>query len=364
VAHIAVRVDESEAWQFVEGTPYPNEAFLRDSLYEEPKLIPARDLGLNPEAAIVTLREVGLPRSGSSDVVLIYSDGQIVVVECKLASNPEKKRAVIGQVLDYASSFKTLSYDDLDKRVHRVHTRPLNEVMREKVKDDLWNEERFVDDVSETLAAGGIGLVIAIDEMDPDLERIVRYISDRSGGSLRIFGLEMRYHRQGTVEVIIPHIANPIGTGEAETRWRLWNPEQFRKDLSRINDERTRAAAEDILDFALKNPDELYWGRAQGYGSFGYPVTVGGTKISLFTYYTGGTLLLNLETLKSKAADRVFERFVESIAALRGFERLTNDAGGSPQFQTRDTLANESVRTAFKKAVLAIQGGISDTRES
>ena len=144
--HIAIRVNKTAGWQFVEGTPYPDEAFLRDRLYEEPQLIPAREIGLDPEAAVVTLREVGLPGAGSSDVVLIDSDGKIVIVECKLASNPEKKRAVIGQVLDYASSLAGLSYDDLDERVRRAHDLPLHEAMRNKVSDGGY-VNRCVNDI-------------------------------------------------------------------------------------------------------------------------------------------------------------------------------------------------------------------------
>ena len=362
MASIAVRINDSTAWKFAEGTRCPDEAFLRDLLFEEPRLIPAREIGVNPEAAVVTLREVGLPGAGSSDVILIDSDGKVVVVECKLAANPEKKRAVIGQVLDYASSLARMSYDDLDERARRVFQRPLHEAMQEKVPTDQWDEDRFLTAVSRTLAAGTFGLVIAIDEMDADLSRIVRYVSSRSSGSLRIFGLEMRYHTQDDVEVIIPHIANPIGIGEddAQHRWRSWDPEQFRNELGRLDDEQVREAAEDILDFALPNPNGLYWGRANDYGSFGYRVAVAGKPMSLFTYYTGGTIYINLGTLRSKVPGAVFEQFVEAMAGLRGFERVTTGLDGWPQFQTRDTLADELVRTGFKNAVIALQKAVVD----
>lgn len=42
--------------------------------------------------------------AGQADVCIIGPGGDITVVECKLASNSERRRMVIGQVLDYASA--------------------------------------------------------------------------------------------------------------------------------------------------------------------------------------------------------------------------------------------------------------------
>ena len=221
MSHIAVRVGAD--WQFVAGTKYPDEAFLRDQVFEEPRLIPGPETGANPDAAVVAVRELQLPGGGASDVVLIDSDGGICIVECKLATNPEKKRAVIGQVLDYASSLAGFSYDDLNERVRAGHDRDLQDVMRETVGDDQWDEEQFQTGVAGTLSAGTFRLVVAIDEMDPDLARILTYVSLRSGGSLRIFGLEMRYHKEDGIEVIIPHIANPLAVGETVYRQHIWD---------------------------------------------------------------------------------------------------------------------------------------------
>ena len=296
MAHIAIRGGDSNGRQFVESVGYPDEAFLRDLVFNEPRLIPARDIGTKPEAAVVSLREVGLPGAGSSDVVLIDSDGVITVVECKLSTNPEKKRAVIGQVLDYASSLSGMSYDDLNERCRKDHQGSLNELMQEKVPPEEWNEEQFLASVTGTLSAGTFKLVIATDVMDSDLERILHYISSHSGGSLKIFGLEMRYHKQDDIEAIIPHIANPVSVVErsVSSSWRHWDPEQFRSELDRLDDVSVRDAASDLLEFAIKNAADRYWGRSQDYGSSGYGIRrPDGRIMSLITCYTSGTFYLN-----------------------------------------------------------------------
>ena len=51
----------------------------------------------------MTVRELATS-AGPADVCIVGPDGSITVVECKLASNSDRRRMVIGQVIDYASA--------------------------------------------------------------------------------------------------------------------------------------------------------------------------------------------------------------------------------------------------------------------
>ena len=42
--------------------------------------------------------------TGKADVVIVDASGDITVVECKLAANPEIRRRVVGQLLAYSSA--------------------------------------------------------------------------------------------------------------------------------------------------------------------------------------------------------------------------------------------------------------------
>jgi hypothetical protein len=81
-------------------------------LYQSPELIPLR---AGENAPRVFVRESGLPGSGSTDLLDVDSDGNIYVVECKLASNSEIRRKVIGQVLEYAAFLWNMQYEDFDQ---------------------------------------------------------------------------------------------------------------------------------------------------------------------------------------------------------------------------------------------------------
>ena len=147
MSHIAIRTGDTEDWMFVQSTKYGDEDHLRNLIWDRPSLMPMSEMGLPAEATMIPLKETSLPGAGSSDVILIDSLGNIVIVECKLATNPEKKRTVIGQVLDYASSLANLSYDDLDERVAREHGRSLLALMEAMVGVEEWDPEGFQNSV-------------------------------------------------------------------------------------------------------------------------------------------------------------------------------------------------------------------------
>src|ERR1700676_443603 len=98
-------------WRQARVLPYSNESHLQNMLYESPELIPIREESGTPREFI---REAGLPGSGSSDLVGVDSNGQIYLVECKLATNPEIRREVIGQILEYAAFLWQMFYEDFD----------------------------------------------------------------------------------------------------------------------------------------------------------------------------------------------------------------------------------------------------------
>jgi hypothetical protein len=67
----------------------------------------------------VFVHETGLPGSGSTDLLGVDSDGNVYIVECKLASNSEIRRKVIGQVLEYAAFLWNMPYEDFDQLFSR-----------------------------------------------------------------------------------------------------------------------------------------------------------------------------------------------------------------------------------------------------
>lgn len=84
------------SWSSPEMTAYTNEDHLQAIIAGAPEHVPGV-----PESALA-LRELATV-AGPADVCIVDPAGEITVVECKLASNSERRRMVLGQVLDYAA---------------------------------------------------------------------------------------------------------------------------------------------------------------------------------------------------------------------------------------------------------------------
>ena len=132
------------------------ESWFRDAIFDNPELIiaPCR------EAGRVNSDEVWLPwrteinfGSGPVDVLLVSSYGRVGIIETKLSYNPQKRREVVAQVLDYALSLQEAERDDLPA-----------------LPDSEFAPDEA--DLAESLAAGRFLLVIAGDALDPRAVRL------------------------------------------------------------------------------------------------------------------------------------------------------------------------------------------------
>lgn len=132
------------------------ESWFRDAIFAEPELV----IGPCRTAGRVDADEVWLPwrveinfGSGPIDVLLVSSHGRIGIVETKLSYNPQKRREVVAQVLDYALSLQDSEREDLPDLPDSPHA-PLEE------------------DLAECLNSGRFLLIIAGDALDPRALRL------------------------------------------------------------------------------------------------------------------------------------------------------------------------------------------------
>jgi hypothetical protein len=92
----------------------PKERALRDLIADSPFLLPNIDERPNAVA-----KEVRMAGAGRADVVVVGAGGDITIVECKLAANPEIRRWVIGQTLEYAAALWKLDYEEFKRSLAR-----------------------------------------------------------------------------------------------------------------------------------------------------------------------------------------------------------------------------------------------------
>lgn len=100
-ARVVPRVPQGEARR---------EAVLRDLIAAHPDILPVHDLDPSYGRLITITRELSIPGVGFVDVLLMDEHGRLVVVECKLWRNPQARREVVGQILDYARELSRFAY--------------------------------------------------------------------------------------------------------------------------------------------------------------------------------------------------------------------------------------------------------------
>jgi hypothetical protein len=203
--------DESPA-QLARRVPH-NEArlerTLRDLIYDNPSIMPVHELDPSYGRLFTVARELNVPGVGFVDVVLADERGRLVIVECKLWRNPQARREVVGQILDYARELSRYGYEDLQRQIS-IATKRSGNVLYEMAREaggDL-SEAEFVDRVSRDLGAGRFLLLIVGDGIAEGTRRIGEYLQAQPGLAFD-FGLieiaEYRYVDGTDVERTIMH---------------------------------------------------------------------------------------------------------------------------------------------------------------
>lgn len=165
-----------------------NEAWLRDTLYNNPEILPIGDIEPSFGPLLPLCTELRTP-AGPLDIAFINALGRLTLVECKLWRNPEARRKVIAQVLDYARAIKQWSYADLQRQVSIATGIKRNvpfEIARQANPTLL--EQDFIDNVSRSMRHGRFLLLVAGDGIREDLGSIAELIN-RNASSAFSLGL-------------------------------------------------------------------------------------------------------------------------------------------------------------------------------
>src|SRR4030043_2148200 len=99
---ILIRSIPDKEWKLAEPVELKTESELQKLLLESPQLINIGEIreGFSPLVLAIGEFDVG---SGYVDTIGFTPEGDIALIECKLEKNPESKRKVIGQILEYAT---------------------------------------------------------------------------------------------------------------------------------------------------------------------------------------------------------------------------------------------------------------------
>jgi hypothetical protein len=191
-----VRVSDLGAAELTHS-PFGNEAELESTVSLHPCLLA---LPQEPDIALVK-RQVTLPRAGSLDIFMVNSEGLPIAIEVKLARNSESRREVVGQLVDYASILTSYTVDELDLSVGGALDSALRTFSTDSEDEGVF--ERRWQAVGANLRAGLARYVIVVDEIPDELERIVRFLVERSNLDIRLVQVQ-KYPDQSGHVIYVP----------------------------------------------------------------------------------------------------------------------------------------------------------------
>ena len=113
-----VLIDDDAATAVVPRVPEGSataEHPLRDLIYARPEILLVAQLEPEIGRIVAVATELNLPGAGFIDVLLVSEYGRLIIVECKLWRNPQARREVVGQILDYARELARYGYEDLQR---------------------------------------------------------------------------------------------------------------------------------------------------------------------------------------------------------------------------------------------------------
>jgi hypothetical protein len=154
-----------------------DEAWLRDTLFSNPDLLPIRDIDASFGPLLPLCRELRT-EAGPLDIAFISASGRLTLVECKLWRNPEARRKVVAQVLDYARAISQWTYSDLQRQVSMATGRQGNVPfeLASSVNPTLI-EHHFADTVTRAMRSGRFLLLIAGDGIREDVSALTELIN-------------------------------------------------------------------------------------------------------------------------------------------------------------------------------------------
>jgi len=165
-----------------------NEEWLQELLFSQPDILPVANIDASFGPLLPLCRELRT-EAGPVDLAFINATGRLTLVECKLWRNPEARRKVVGQILDYARAISQWSYSDLQRQVAiATGTRSNNPFELAQAAYPSLVEHRFVDAVVQTMRSGRLLLLVAGDGIREDVPALAELIN-RNAASAFAFGI-------------------------------------------------------------------------------------------------------------------------------------------------------------------------------
>jgi hypothetical protein len=305
------------------------EADIQALIHSHPAVLPIDEIDRAFAEPVPICRELNTP-AGPLDNFLVTASGGPVLVECKLWRNPQARREVVAQVLDYAKELARWNAADIDREVRRRTGRTLADIVRATIPH--LDEPAFYDSLTRNLARGRCLLLIVGDGIREGVEAIFDHLRDQ--GALQFsFGLvELpSFQLPGGEKLVTPRL---LARTAVEVRRVVELPSGYAmadEDASLVLDpapgidERQEFWGSFLAQLRLDDPEQpVPRPPRMGYVSFYLPAPGGSCWLNAYRQMAEGRLGIflswNSNSIGERAAQAVIAQWSEPMKAALGGE--------------------------------------------
>lgn len=183
------------------------ESWLQELLEKSPETLPTGYVDSIFAPLAFVAREVEV-ESGYIDNLYISAKGYIVIVETKLWRNPESKRQVVGQILDYAKDVSKWNYEKLDS-VYKEYNKgkTLFSQMIENGFYEVEDESYFIDVVEKNIQASRFLLMIVGDGIREDVAKMSEFLNSSVSMQFQFALCELEvYELENGKRLVVPQL--------------------------------------------------------------------------------------------------------------------------------------------------------------
>ncbi|MCB9134861.1 MAG: hypothetical protein H6636_05520 [Anaerolineales bacterium] len=169
-------ISQGTVYKLQRETGVFSEDLLQDFIFNHHHILPIHEIEGAFGPLIPVCRELPT-KVGPVDIAFINANGLLTLVECKLWKNPEARREVVGQILDYAKEISQWSYENLESAIRRAK-KPTVESLYQWVASQAEevDERDFIDSVSQNLRRGRFLLLITGDGIRENMEQMAEFL--------------------------------------------------------------------------------------------------------------------------------------------------------------------------------------------
>lgn len=237
---------------------------VSDPIYEKVRIIPlCRELTLNDG-----IRNLYL------DVLAVTETGRLILIECKLWKNPQSRREVLAQTLEYASLMQKLSYSDLSAKLKKHISSGIKDPIADTFRslDIDFDEALLINRISENMIRGDFHLIIAGDGIRADLVSLVNS-NVMSGMTANLSLLELAVHTNSNGDILL----SPTIPSETETVTRTvllsaeGMPAVIEEDVENTSNLTSVVGINRPMSVEVKDANRIFWAKAIEEIKFDHP---------------------------------------------------------------------------------------------